>query len=108
MGLFSKKKESHTIEEAYTLKDEKFSYTCESGRSYEDFPFLMGERLYQNISAADFDDAFEMYAPKFMNTINNISQCVQELVKQNQLLQMKCDRLEHEFSLLKNSTHREL
>lgn len=47
MGLFSKKKESHTIQEALANKDEKFSYTTRTGYTYDNFPFLMQERLYQ-------------------------------------------------------------
>ena len=104
MGLFSKKKESHTIEEAIKNDDEKFSYTTQSGHTYDDFPFLMRERLYQKISASSFDDAFEMYAPHFMGIINRIDKNMELLIQQNQLLQAKCDRLEKELNYLKSNT----
>lgn len=104
MGLFSKKKESHTIEEALANKDEKFSYTTQTGYTYEDFPFLMQQRLFQNISATSFDDAFEMYAPHFMKIINRIDNNMELLIKQNQLLQLKCDELEKELNSIKGNT----
>lgn len=102
MGLFSKKKESHTIKEALANEDEKFSYTTQTGYTYKDFPFLMQERLYQNISATSFDDAFEMYAPHFMEIINRIDKNMELLIQQNQLLQVKCDELEKELNSLKS------
>lgn len=105
MGLFSKKKESHTIKEALANEDEKFSYTTQTGYTYEDFPFL-SQRLFQNISAASFDDAFEMYAPHFMEIINRIDKNMELLIKQNQLLQLKCDELEKELNSIKgNAVH---
>lgn len=106
MGLFSTKKESHTIAEARQNRDKKFSYTTQTGVTYEDFPYLMGERLYQNISAASFDDAFEMYAPNFMETINRIDKNMALLTQQNQLLQLKCDSLAQELEAIKkDNTH---
>ena len=62
--------------------------------------------LYQNISAASFDDAFEMYAPNFMETINRIDKNMALLTQQNQLLQLKCDSLAQELETIKkDNTH---
>lgn len=69
MGLFSKKKESHTIEEALKNHDKNFSYTTRTGYTYDDFPYMMQHTLWNNICATSFDDAFEMYAPNFLATI---------------------------------------
>lgn len=102
MGLFSKKKESHTIEEALKNHDKNFSYTTRTGYTYDDFPYMMQHTLWNNICATSFDDAFEMYAPHFMEIINRIDKNMELLIQQNQLLQVKCDELEKELTSLKS------
>ena len=41
MGLFSKKKESHTIEEAIKNDDMKYEYTTSKGNTYLHFPNIV-------------------------------------------------------------------
>lgn len=105
MGLFSTKKESHTVAEAIQNCDEKFSYISRTGFTYNDFPYLK-QVLYQTIAATSFDDAFEMYAPHFMETINRIDKNMELLAQQNQLLQLKCDALAQELELIKKDNVR--
>ena len=105
MGLFSKKTESHTVEEAINNHDEKFAYTCQSGNTYSRFPSKSYD-LSQWLCAVSFDDAFEMYAPRFVGAINQINKNVELLTQQNQLLQMKCDTLAKELEIMKkDNTH---
>ena len=105
MGLFSKKTESHTVEEAINNHDEKFAYTCQSGNTYSRFPSKSYD-LSQWLCAGSFDDAFEMYAPHFMETINRIDKNMELLAQQNQLLQLKCDALAQELELIKKDNVR--
>ncbi len=103
MGLFSKKKESHTIEEALKNHDKNFSYTTRTGYTYDDFPYMMQHTLWNNICATSFDDAFEMYAPNFLATIEETNKNIKILLEQNQMLQEKVRSLENKVSNLEQN-----
>ena len=122
MGLFSKKKESHTIEEAIKNDDEKFSYTTQSGHTYDDFPFHMTYEYttskgntylhFPNIVIGvrdsfagfdDIDDLYEMFAPNLMRLLVETNQNIKTVMQQNNELQQKCNHLEQEIAELKSN-----
>ena len=98
MGLFSKSKESHTIEEALKNHDKNFSYTTRTGYTYNDFPYMMQHTLWNNICATSLDDAFEMYAPNLLATIEETNKNIKTLMEQNLLLQEKVYSLERKIA----------
>lgn len=64
MGLFSKKKESHTIEEAIKNDDVSFEHTTSKGNTYKNFPSIVVGVENSFAGFDDIDDLYEMFAPK--------------------------------------------
>ena len=104
MGLFSKKKESHTIEEAIKNDDLTFEYTTAKGNTYTHFPHLEVTMLNRQ-GFDDLDHMFEMFAPNLMRLLIETNQNIKTIIHQNSELRQKCQQLEQEVAELKNNSH---
>ena len=61
MGLFSKKKESHTIEEAIKNDDVSFEHTTSKGNTYKNFPSIVVGVENSFAGFDDIDDSLEKF-----------------------------------------------
>ena len=102
MGLFSKKKHAQTIQEAIDYGDDDFSYVTRKGRRQRFFP-AHASAMQENLGAWDLDDAFEMYAPNLLATIEETNKNMKVLLEQNLLLQEKVLSLEKKISNLEHN-----
>ena len=104
MGLFSKKKESHTIEEAIKNDDMKYEYTTSKGNTYLHFPNIVIGVRDSFAGFDDIDDLYEMFAPNLMRLLVETNQNVKTVMQQNSELQQKCNQLEQEIAELKSDS----
>lgn len=104
MGLFSKKKESHTIEEAIKNDDMKYEYTTSKGNTYLHFPNIVIGIRDSFAGFDDIDDLYEMFAPNLMRLLVETNQNVKIVMQQNSELQQKCKQLEQEIAELKSDS----
>ena len=104
MGLFSKKKESHTIEEAIKNDDMKYEYTTSRGKTYLHFPNIVIGVRDSFAGFDDIDDLYEMFAPNLMRLLVETNQNVKTVMQQNSELQQKCKQLEQEIADLKSNS----
>lgn len=95
MGLFSGKPKtvSNSIREAVHNNDKNFSYTTKSGFTHTNLP-LETDILYEKNGFWNYDDFFEMYAPRMVSLFENINNNVNKLLVQNQLLEERVKILE--------------
>ena len=104
MGLFSKKKESHTIKEAIKNDDMKYKYTTSKGYTYLHFPNIVIGVRDSFASFDDIDDLYEMFAPNLMRLLVETNQNVKTVMQQNSELKQKCNQLEQEIAELKSNS----
>lgn len=104
MGLFSKKKESHTIEEAIKNDDVSFEHTTSKGNTYTNFPSIVVGVEHSFAGFDDIDDLYEMFAPNLMRLLVETNQNVKTVMQQNSELQQKCKQLEQEIAELKSNS----
>ena len=104
MGLFSKKKESHTIKEAIKNNDILFKHTTSKGNTYKNFPSIVVgvENCFAGFD--DIDDLYEMFAPNLMRLLVETNQNIKTVMQQNNDLQKKCKQLEQEIAELKSDS----
>ena len=102
MGLFSKKKESRTIEEAIKNDDMDFKYTTAKGNVYTHFPNIEVTMLNRQ-GFDDLDDMFEMFAPQLMQLLIKTNQNIEIVMQQNSELQQQCQQLKQEIAEIKAS-----
>lgn len=104
MGLFSKKKKSHTIEDAIKNDDVSFEHTTSKGNTYKNFPSIVVGVENSFAGFDDIDDLYEMFAPNLMRLLLETNQNVKIVMQQNSELQQKCKQLEQEIAELKSNS----